>query len=129
MSSRLRIISRGGYPEKRRDKRRLKPTLVVTIDGAAYRTRDWSLGGLLLSGFRGRKVRGEEIEAELRAATATELHAVKTIVVRQIARQGQVALRFTELSDGAFALLEDLSTGRERRAAGLRRRHAPSQKP
>ena len=74
-----------------------------------------------------RKARGDEVEAELRAATLPDNHSVKAIVVRHVAGKGRLALRFTELSDGAFALLEGLSTGRERRAtAPGRRRQAPS---
>lgn len=121
MSSTLRIVSRGGYQEKRRDKRRLNPTLVISIDDVTYVTSDWSLGGLLLSGYYGQRHQGEEIEAELRVVTETEKHAFKASVVRRRVAEGQMALRFTELSDGAFALLEGLSTGRQRRAAAHRR--------
>ena len=121
MSSTLRIVSRGGYQEKRRDKRRLNPTLVISIDDVTYVTSDWSLGGLLLSGYYGQRHQGEEIEAELRVVTETEKHAFKASVVRRSVAEGLMALRFTELSDGAFALLEGLSTGRQRRAAAHRR--------
>lgn len=129
MSSKLRIVSRGGYPEKRRDKRRLKPTLVISIDETTYVTSDWSLGGLLLSDYYGQREQGEEIEAELRVVTEPDKHDFRAKVVRQSTSEGQLALRFTELSEGAFALLEDLSVGRQRRgAAHRRRRQAPSQK-
>lgn len=121
MSSTLKIVSRGGYQEKRRDKRRLKPTLAISIDDVSYVTSDWSLGGLLLSGYYGQRQQGEEIEAEMRVVTSPENHSFKATVVRRNVREGQLALHFTELSDGAFALLEDLSTGRQRRAAAHRR--------
>ena len=121
MSSTLRIVSRGGYQEKRRDKRRLKPTLAISIDDVTYITSDWSLGGLLLSGYYGQRQQGEDIEAELRVVTETEKHAFKAGVVRRSVAEGLMALRFTDLSDGAFALLEGLSTGRQRRAAAHRR--------
>ena len=122
MSSTLRIVSRGGYQEKRRDKRRLKPTLAISIDDVSYVTSDWSLGGLLLSGYYGQRQQGEEIEAEMRVVTASENHSFKATVVRRSAAEGQLALHFTELSDDAFALLEGLSTGRKRRAAAHHRK-------
>ena len=124
MSSTLRVVSKGGNQEKRRDKRSLDPTLVISIDDATYVTSDWSLGGVLLSGYYGPKVQGEEIVAELRSATAPDKHAFKAIVVRRSVGEGQLALHFTELSDGAFALLEGLSTGRLRRALAHHRPHA-----
>ena len=124
MSSTLRVVSKGGYQEKRRDKRSLSPTLVVSVDDATYITSDWSLGGVLLSGYYGPKVQGEEIEAELRAVTEPDKYSFKAAVVRRSVGEGQLALHFTELSDGAFALLEDLSTGRLRRALAHRRRHS-----
>ena len=122
MSSRQRIVSRGGYQEKRRDKRRLNPTLVISIDDTTYVTSDWSLGGLLLSDYHGQREQGEEIEAELRVATEPDKHGFRATVARQSTSEGRLALRFTELSDGAFAVLEDLSIGRNRRAAAHRRR-------
>lgn len=120
MSSTLRVVSKGGYREKRRDRRRLKPTLVITIDGASYHTQDWSLGGVLLFDYHGQRQQGEEIEAEVSAAMAPDRHAFKATVVRRSAGSGRMALHFTELSDGAFGLLEDLSTGRLRRALAHR---------
>ena len=129
MSSKLRIISKGGNRERRRDKRKLKPTLVISIDDATYVTSDWSLGGLLLTDYYGQREQGEEIEAELRVVTEPDKHAFRASVVRQSTSEGRLALSFTDLSDGAFALLEDLLIGRKRRAAGLcRRPQAPSRK-
>ncbi len=116
MSTTLRVVSKGEYREKRRDKRRLKPTLVISIDGGTYATSDWSLGGVLLSGYHGQRQKGEEVEAEVSTGKGTDRHAFKATVVRRSAESGRMALHFTELSDGAFALLEGLSTGRLRRA-------------
>jgi hypothetical protein len=124
MSSTLRVVSKGGNQEKRRDKRSLSPTLVISIDDATYVTSDWSLGGVLLSGYYGPRVQGEKIEAELRAVAEPDKHSFKATVVRRSVGEGQMALHFTELSDGAFALLEGLSTGRLRRALAHRRRHS-----
>jgi len=116
MSSTLRVVSKGGYREKRRDRRRLKPTLFITFDGATYHTQDWSLGGVLLFDYHGQRQQGEEIEAEVSAAMAPDRYPFKATVVRRSADSGRTALHFTELSEGAFGLLEDLSTGRLRRA-------------
>ena len=92
------------------------------FERASYATRDWSLGGVLLSGYRGEKQKGEEVEAEVSTGEGAERYAFKATVVRRSAGSGRVALHFTELSDGAFALLEDLSTGRLRRARARCRR-------
>lgn len=107
MSSRKKIVGSTTYPEKRRDKRKLNPTLVLSIDGESYPTADWSLGGALLSDYYGRREFEEEIEGKIRLATEPDSYPFTCKIVRHDLRNGQMALRFTELSEDAFTLLQE----------------------
>ena len=106
MPSTRRIVSRAAHPEKRRDLRRFNPTLVVTIDGSDYSTVDWSLGGALIRSYAGHRGPEEEIVGSLRLETASESHPFEAEVVRLDVEKGQLAFRFTVLSDGVFTVLE-----------------------
>ncbi len=101
----------GSIGERRSDKRVLMPTLVIFIDGDSYVTKDWSLGGVLLSHYFRQRAQGEDIEGNVGVVTVSGRHPFKGVVVRQDATRGELALQFTELSDVAFALLKDASTG------------------
>ena len=111
MSIAKRSVREVAYHEKRHDKRNLSPTLVISIDGKTYLTKDWSLGGVLLSQYSGRRVQGQEIEGNVGVVTAPGRHPFKGVTVRRDATMGELALQFTELSDETFALLEDASIG------------------
>ena len=114
MSIKTTYVGCARYHEKRRDKRNFAPTLVISIDGYTYPTLDWSLGGVLLSHYCGQRAQGEEIEGKVRVVTVPGSHPFKAVIVRRGTRTRELALRFTELSDAAFALLEDALTGRLR---------------
>ena len=107
MSSTKKIVGRAPYAEKRRDVRRPRPTLVISMDGNTYPTMDWSLGGALLSYYYGQRALEEEIEGRVRLATGSDSYPFKGVVVRRDLRKGQMAFRFTELSNSAFTLLEE----------------------
>ncbi len=107
MSSTKKIVGRAAHAEKRRDERRLNPTLVFSIDGNTYPTMDWSLGGALLFHYYGQRALEKEIEGSVRLASEPDGHPFKGEVVRCDLRKGQMAFRFTELSNSAFALLEE----------------------
>ena len=104
------IFEEEAYREKRRDKRHLMPTLVISIDGKIYLTKDWSLGGVLLSHYFGRRAQGEEIRGNVGVVTAPGRYPFKGVAVRQDAVRGELALRFTDLSDATLALLKEAST-------------------
>lgn len=99
------------YHEQRHDKRCFSPTLLISIDGKTYLTKDWSLGGVLLSQYFGRRVQGQEIEGNVGVVTAPGRYPFKGVTVRRDATTGELALQFTELGDETFALLEDASNG------------------
>lgn len=107
-------IEEAAHHEKRRDKRHLLPTLVISIDGKTYLTRDWSLGGVLLSHYFGRREPGQEIDGNVGVVTASGRYPFKAVAVRQNAERGELALQFSHLSDAASALLKDASSGIER---------------
>ena len=114
MSATKKIIGREPHPENRHDKRNLNPTLVISLDDATYPTSNWSLGGVLLLDYYGRRTPGMEIEGSVRLATEHESHRFKGAVVRKDLRAGHLALHFIELSEGAFALLDGASIGIKR---------------
>ena len=97
--------------ERRRDKRYSMPTLVVSIDGKLHLTKDWSLSGVLLTNYFGRRVEGNELEGKIGVITTPGKHPFKGITVRRDVDRGELALRFTELSDSTLALLRDASAG------------------
>ena len=114
MSSTKKIVGSEAYAENRRDERRLNPTLVFSIDENTYSTMDWSLGGALLSYYDGQRAVEEGIEGSVRLATEPDSHPFKGEVVRRDLRKGQMAFRFTELSNSAFTLLEEAIIRRRR---------------
>ena len=93
------------YVERRRHKRHESPNLLVTIEGQTYQARNWSLGGILLSGYDGPKDVGEAIRGELGFVDESERHPFEALVVRQNRDSGELAVGFTGLSDIALDLL------------------------
>lgn len=84
------------------------------MDGVTYQTKDWSLGGVLLSRYRGKRHEGEDIDGKLSILAAPEHHPFKGVIIRRRELKDELAIRFTELSEAAFTLLEHASIGRER---------------
>lgn len=115
MPTKKSIIGWALHPEGRRDARRRGPTVVVSLGGSSYVSSNWSLGGVLLSDCYGRWTPGMEVEGSLRLASSFESHGFTGAVVRKELAAGHLALRFTELSDGAFALLDSASLEAEHR--------------
>lgn len=114
MSDTKKVIVAEAYPDHRRDKRKFKPTLVIALDDATYPTSNWSLGGALLFDYFGDLSPGAEIEGRMRLATEQECHRFTGEVVRKDLQSGLLAVHFTELSEGAFALLDAVSIGLKR---------------
>jgi hypothetical protein len=69
------------------------PRIVVALDGRAYTTVDWSLGGAMLDQVEDRGWKcGQPIDVEI-GIGADRLHADKMIVVRYNAAQKRLAIR------------------------------------
>lgn len=98
--------------DQRRDRRRTLPVLVVRIGEVAYRTRDWSLGGVALAGADPLLPDGADVEGHLMTGEGDPPYRFAGRVVRHDPRTDVVGLRFAELAPDAFALLERLQTTR-----------------
>ncbi len=122
MSLRYQIIG-GTGTNRRRDRRYEIPPIQVALDGGLYTTTNWSLGGVLLSGFEGRRRAGEAAHIGLIAhdGEVAYQHSAIAEVVRVGPPAGELALHFQGLDSEALDTLEGLITGRLRRM-----RHARS---
>jgi hypothetical protein len=101
------------WQNARRDRRYPLPNLVVTIDGRAYDTENWSLGGFLVSGFDRRVRPGQAIAGKLGLADQpVEIDFTATVVRGGDETPGQLAAQFTDLSDETMTLLERIITRR-----------------
>jgi hypothetical protein len=94
------------YREKRKDRRILFPPLVIVLDGASYRTTNWSFGGFLIEGHPGAAYAayGDTIagtigwEATHFPFTATIRHAN--------ADPAEIGVSFHEIADETLAFLD-----------------------
>jgi len=106
------FIGIASHNERRRDKRQLTPALGVSLDGASYRTVDWSLGGALVTDYFGPAGPGDQVDGTVQVLTDTVSHPFRAVVIRRDSASGELALNFIELSDSAFSLLESVLMGR-----------------
>ncbi len=75
---------------------------------------DWSLGGALLSGYFDNRKIGSLIDGTVQLVSQSTTHPFRGIVVRRVLEGGEIALRFVDLSDSTFKLLEKYATNRWR---------------
>lgn len=116
MSLRYQIIGSVGS-NRRRDRRYEIPPLQVAIGGAIYTTTNWSLGGVLLDGYKGVRRPGESVQVNLIAhdGDVAYQHAAETEVVRVGPAPGELALHFKRMDPETLDTLEHLIMGRLRR--------------
>ncbi len=100
--------------ERRRNRRFRKPGLVFAFDDRYHLAVDWSLGGALLSGYFGNRKNGGLIDGTVQLVSESTTHPFRGIVVRRVLERGEIALRFVDLSDSTFKLLEKYATNRWR---------------
>jgi hypothetical protein len=101
---------RSGH-EGRRFKRFVSPVLLVWIAGHAYRTMDWSIGGLMLAGSAGSFAPGAELLLRLRVEGLPG-HVPfedRALLVRRDAADGWFSLRFKSGTSATLKVLELLS--------------------
>jgi hypothetical protein len=92
--------------DNRRDKRYPLPALVVVLSGQEYRTRNWSLGGLRLSGVPRSLNIGDEFNGEFRLADGTDRAGFHGDVVWIDLPSREFGVRFLELGLHAIELLD-----------------------
>ena len=99
--------------DRRTDDRIQSLTFGVSLDGRQYPAIDWSVSGVLVADYDGELGLGDEIEGSFRICKDMKRHAFKAVVVRREAATGCLALRYTELSLCAVAVLEAFVTSRQ----------------
>lgn len=122
-------IASGYRPARRRTQRLLMPSLLVLIEGRAYVTVDWSLGGLQVESYSGALKRGDYFPISSVApadGTPTGDPPANTRLIpvgiraRAMRREGEyLAAEFVELDGRAFDALEALMRRRREYLASL----------
>lgn len=94
---------------RRKDMRVPLPVVALLMEGRVYRTVDWSLGGFLITGYKGPLKAGSAVAVRgigLKASELVPVH-IRARVVR-LDRGGRLAGQFLGLSEAAFEALQGL---------------------
>ena len=105
-------------PNRRRDRRNILPPIELVIEGEAYSTVNWSLGGFLIAPFAGAADVGDHIQVEIvvRIGDVVRRHRAEAEVVRRHHQRRRLAANYTRLTPETIDTLEGVITGRLRRA-------------
>ena len=108
MSSFTMSYRKVGNREHRRDKRLPLPVFNVRLDGLVCDTINWSLGGLLVSGYEGNHNTDDQVEVAIKIKDTTGDYAMKLLakVIRVDARNKTIALQFEEMSPVIYDFFE-----------------------
>ena len=100
MSSFTMSFRKVGNRDNRRDKRLPLPVFTIRLDGLVCDTLNWSLGGLLVTGYSGQHKADDLIDVDIKIKDTTGDFAMKITarVIRVDERSEQIALRFEEMS-------------------------------
>lgn len=99
--------------EVRRFKRFVSPVLLVGVGGRAFRTMDWSIGGMLLAGSAGELAPGMDVALKLMVETLRHTpFEDRAVLVRRDAADGWFSLRFKTGASATLKVLELLSRSR-----------------
>ena len=95
------IDNRREYPRKD------YPALVVRVDGKTYKTVNWSMGGLLIEGYKGDLTTGALVTVAAIGETTKNLTdvCIRARVIRSDQKIGYIAVNFLGLDQSAFGLL------------------------
>jgi len=108
MSSFTMSYRKVGNREHRRDKRLPLPVFTIRLDGLVCDTLNWSLGGLLISGYEGQHKADELVDVDIKIKEATGDYVLKITarVVRVDPKSKTIALRFEEMSPLIYDFFE-----------------------
>jgi hypothetical protein len=108
MSSFTMSYRKVGNREHRRDKRLPLPIFSIRLDGLVCETVNWSLGGLLVSGYTGQHKADALIDVDIKIKDATGDFAMKLTarVVRVDTKGKIIALRFEEMNPLIYDFFE-----------------------
>ncbi|MDH5749485.1 MAG: PilZ domain-containing protein [Rhodospirillales bacterium] len=98
------------HTQKRRDLRLNQPGICVVIDGCAYETEDWSLGGALIKSYSGKLEENDTVTVEGIGSLGGEIFQVN--VNAKVARLGSdknlLAVAFTGIDENVFDIMQSL---------------------
>lgn len=108
MSSFTMSYRKVGNREHRRDKRLPLPIFTIRLDGLVCDTLNWSLGGLLVSGYQGQHKAEDVIGVDVKIKDTTGDYALKinARVIRVNQKNKTIALRFEEISPVIYDFFE-----------------------
>ena len=97
-----------GNRENRRDKRLPLPIFTIRLDGQVCETINWSLGGLLVSGYEGAHNPDDILDLDIKIKDTTGDYAIKTAakVIRVDQKNKTLALHFEEMSPLIYDFFE-----------------------
>jgi hypothetical protein len=102
--------------ERRRHERIMAPALTVQLDESLYRTHDWSMGGFMIEGYRGRLNAGALVVlCQIAALDGTLVEVnVRARVVRADPERRRLMVAFLALDAAARTILRDHMAVRRR---------------
>jgi hypothetical protein len=108
MSSFTMSYRKVGNRDHRRDKRLPLPIFTIRLDGLVCDTLNWSLGGLLVTGYTGQHNADDLIDVDIKIKDAVGDFTMKLTarVVRVDQKAEQIALRFEEMSPLIYDFFE-----------------------
>ena len=108
MSSFTMSYRKVGNRDHRRDKRLPLPIFTIRLDGLVCDTLNWSLGGLLVTGYTGQHKADDLIDVDIKIKDTTGDFDMKVAarVVRVDDRSEQIALRFEEMNPLIYDFFE-----------------------
>lgn len=102
--------------DRRRHQRITAPSLTLQLDDLLYRTQDWSMGGFMLEGYRGRLGPGALFiipRIVTFEGALAEVKARARVVRTELERQ-RLVVAFLSLDPIAYAILGDHMAARRR---------------
>ena len=116
MSSFTMSYRKVGNRDNRRDKRLPLPIFTIRLDGLVCDTLNWSLGGLLVTGYGGQHKADDLIDLDVKIKDATGDYALKVTarVIRVDQKAQLIALRFEEMSPLIYDFFEKSFSARFR---------------
>ncbi len=97
-----------GPIDNRREHTRMNdPALVVKVDGKTYKTVNWSMGGLLIEGYKGVLTTGALVTVSALGESVKNLTdvCIRARVIRSDQEMEYIAVNFLGLDQSAFGLL------------------------
>jgi hypothetical protein len=116
MSSFTMSYRKVGNRDNRRDKRLPLPIFTLRLDGLICDTLNWSLGGLLVTGYAGQHKADDLVDVDVKIKDTTGDYALKVTarVIRVDHKAEHIALRFEEMSPLIYDFFEKSFSARFR---------------